>query len=195
MARVEVDEAELLTSRSVVAAVNEMLRNPKSKELLEQARKTANPQAYVPGVDDKAPINAALDDFRKELKAEREAREKDRQAEDERRRLDEARRQVDEQKGRLRAAGYTTEGIAAVEKMAEERGIFDLEAAAALHEKLNPPPAPAEPNGFGSWGFFDQETKDDTFVQKMMESRGEDDEALHREVHAALREVRGQPAR
>jgi hypothetical protein len=42
----------------------------------------------------------------------------------------------------LQKGGYTDEGIAAVEKLMEEYGIPDHEAAASLHEKLQPPAEP-----------------------------------------------------
>lgn len=192
MPKVEIDEAELLASQQVVQAVNQMMANPKSRQLLLHARKTADPNASVPEVDAMAPVVGVLENFKKELAAEREERAKERQADEERRRIEQATRQVEEVRGRLKASGWTADGIAAVEKLAEERGIFDLEAAAALHEKMNPPPPPAEPNGMGSWGFFegaDQEGSD-KFVKAMLESGGDDEGALGREVRSALTDYR-----
>ena len=79
----------------------------------------------------------------------------------------------------MRSEGWTNDGLAAVEKLAEERGNFDLEAMAALHLKMNPPPAPAEPNGMGSWGFFDgaDDESSDKFVKAMLDSGGDDEGA------------------
>lgn len=192
MPNVEIDEAELLANRQVVAAVNQMMGNPKSRQLLLHARKTADPSASVPEVDAMAPVAGALDNFRKELAEERKARAEEREAEATQRRLEQATREVEGVKSRLRAAGWTADGIAAVEKMAEERGTFDLEATAALHEKLNPPPPPAEPNGMGSWGFFEGADQEggDKFVKSMLESGGDDEGALSREIQAALRDHR-----
>ena len=46
------------------------------------------------------------------------------------------------QRRTLRDGGWREEGITAVEKLAQERGIPDLEVAAAFFEKQNPPAQP-----------------------------------------------------
>lgn len=192
MPKVEIEEAELLAREQVFQAVNQMMNDPKARPYLLRARKEADPNASVPEIDNLAPVVRVLGDFKKELAEERAARAKEREEEANQRRLEQATRQVEEVRGRLKASGWTADGIAAVEKLAEERGIFDLEAAAALHEKMNPPPPPAEPNGMGSWGFFegaDQEGSD-KFVKAMLESGGDDEGALGREVRAALTDYR-----
>jgi len=192
MPKVEIDEAELLASQQVVHAVNQMMANPKSRAMLLHARKTADPAASVPEVDSMIPVAGALDRFAKQLAEDKAERAAEREAAANERRLEQATREVEGVKSRLKASGWTADGIAAVEKLAEERGIFDLEAAAALHEKMNPPPPPAEPNGMGSWGFFEGAADEgsDKFVKSMLESGGEDEGALGREVRAALTDYR-----
>lgn len=194
MPKIEVEEGDLRASQAVMQTVNEMLANPESRKLVLQARKIANPKAPIPEYDATQAQNEQLQAIRKELAEDRAAREKERAEAEERRQLDEFKSGWEKQKAQLRAEGWTDEGIANVEKHAQERGIADLEIAATHWEKLNPPPAPVQPNGFGSWGFFDQQDDDDKFVKAMLESRGEDEGALHREVQAALQEART-PAR
>ena len=87
--------------------------------------------------------------------------------------------------------GYTAEGIAAIEKLAQERGIADIDAAAALFDRLNPPPEPVSSPGMGSWGFFEPGSTETDYVSKMMQSKGTDEVALRNEVASALAEVRG----
>lgn len=192
MPKVEIEEAELLASQEVVQAVNKMMANPKARSLLLHARKTSDPNASVPEIDNMVPVAGAFDKVMKELAADREQRSKEREEEAQRRRIESATREVEGVKSKLRAEGWTADGIAGIEKLAEERGSFDLEAMAALHLKLNPPPPPAEPNGMGSWGFFEGATDEgsDKFVKSMLESGGEDEGALTREVRSALSDYR-----
>ena len=152
MARVEIDEAELATHRGLTAALNGMLANPKSRSLVLQARKIADPNAHVPEVDAAAPIIGEMQRIREEMAAERKARKEEAEKAAEERAIATAQATLDKQEAQLRTAGWRDDGIAAVRKHAEERGIFDLEVAAAHFEKLNPPPEPVTPNGFGSWG-------------------------------------------
>lgn len=192
MPKIEVDEAEFLAREEVIVAVNKMMANPKSRNLLLHARKTSDPNASVPEIDNMVPVAGAFDKVMKELAADREQRSKEREEEAQRRRIESATREVEGVKSKLRAEGWTADGIAGIEKLAEERGSFDLEAMAALHLKLNPPPPPAEPNGMGSWGFFEGATDEgsDKFVKSMLESGGEDEGALTREVRSALSDYR-----
>jgi len=194
MATREVDESEFLSSQSVVRAVNAMLANKDSRKLLLQARKVADPSAVIPEIDAAAPVQSEMAEIRKlmaEQAAERAAEkaERDQQAQ-----IDKFTAGWEKQKAQLRNNGWRDEGIAEIEKHAQERGIADLEVAAAHWEKLHPPSDPVQPNGSGSWGFFDAPKDDETFVKAMIDSRGDDENALNAEISAALKDYRGQVA-
>ena len=191
MATREIDETEFLQSQAVVQAVTGMLRNPAAKKLLLQARKTADPTASIPELDAVAPVQDELARIREEMAAERRAREEDKAARAEQERLAQFRDQWEGQKRALRNEGWLDDGIAAVEKHARERGIPDLEAAAAHFQKLNPPPAPVV-NANTSWDFFETPPAEDKFVQRMIESKGGDDHALNAEINRTLQDIRGQ---
>jgi len=191
MAVREIDENELLQKERVVTVYNRMLQNPKSRELLEKAFKTIEPNASAPITDAKAEVMA-------EVEKEREARlalEARMDKERDEREADKARNQFasewDKQKSRLRSQGYTDEGIASVEKLCEERGIADLEAGAALHDRLHPPADPVTPNGFGHWNLFEPASRDGEDFKKLLDSKGEDDMALRKMVDGALTDMRG----
>ncbi len=214
MATREIDESEFLASQATIKAVNEMLAHPEARSLLLHARKKANPSVVIPEIDAAAPIQNSVAAFKAEIaaemKADREARAAELKAERDAREAMAAERKAekeaaaqaelvskfhaewDRQKGQLRADGWRDEGIAAIEKHAQERGIADLEIAAAHWEKLHPPAEPVTPNGSGSWGFMDGAPDDDKFMKAMIESRGEDDAALNSEINAALKDFRGQ---
>lgn len=210
MATREVDETDFLASQATIRAVNGMLANPKAKNLLLQARKIADPTVVLPELDVANSIEAGLASVHAELAQERTQRAADLKADREARLAERAERDAERetqrqtdaiakfradwerQKAALRSEGWRDEGIAAIEKHAEERGIADLEIAAAHWEKLHPPSEPVQPNGAGSWGFMEGNPEDDKFVKAMLESRGDDEAALNTEVNAALRDFRQQ---
>lgn len=191
MAQVQIDEAELLNHRTVTAAVNEILANPKSRRMLLEARKTANPNVVIPEIDAATPVQDELAKLRAEMAADRAERAREAAERAEAQRTAEFTRQWESQRRALSQQGWRDEGIAEVEKHARERGIPDLEVAAAHFEKLHPPPEPVI-GGSASWGFFDAPPADDTFVKNMIESRGENESALNAEINAVLKDIRGQ---
>lgn len=94
---------------------------------------------------------------------------------------------------KLRASGYGEEGIEAIGKLMEDRGIADHEAAAALYERMNPPPAPIMSSGTG-FDFFGGLGEDGAgeALKMLIDSRGEADDAfLGRMVPIAINEARG----
>ena len=187
----EIEESELLAHRNVTALFNEMLANPAVRSQLLPLVKKTRPNAAIPEVDAAAPLQGALSELRTEIDAVKKAREEDKAE----RELAAKRREWEagweKQRSALRQAGWTDDGIKQVEEHAEKEGIPNLRAAAADWEKLHPPGEPVQPNGFGTWGFFDGAAEEsDGFLKKMMESRGEDEGAVQREAMKALQEHR-----
>lgn len=193
MATVQVDEAQLLASKNVVDTVSAILAHPEARPLLLKAKKLTDPTAVIPEIDAAEPINREVAALRKMIEEDAATRAKEREEEANRRRLDEITGRIDRQRSELRANGWRDEGIAEVEKFALENGIGDLTIAADAWEKRNPPAAPAQPSGGGSWDFFSppQNEDDAKFIKEMIDSRGEDEGALNREIQAALADVRG----
>ena len=190
MAFIDVDESELASLRTVDGILKGMLANPASRKLVLQARKIQDPNAAIPEIDAAVPVRAEMEEIRKML-ADREAKDAAREAAlVERDRVASFEKSWNKQKSTLRSQGWQTEGIERVESFAQERGLPDLEAAAALYEKQNPPPPPVQPSGSGSWGFFDKPEDDGKFVQALVNSKGDNEAALNAEINAALAEVR-----
>lgn len=192
MALREIDESTLLNLTSVERAVAGMLANPESRKLLLKARKTADPNASIPEIDAAAPVNAQVDEIKQMLAAEKAERLAEKQSREQEKQIDQFTQSWERQKTTLRNQGWSDQGLSAIENHAKERGIPDLEVAAAHWEKLNPPPEPVQPAGSGSWGFMDAPADDDKFVKAMIDSRGDDEGALNAEIFATLREVRSQ---
>jgi len=190
---VEIDESELLNLRGVNEVVSAMLANPQARPLVLRARKIQDPKAPIPEIDAAAPLQGAMQAIRNEFsewRKEQTERDQKREAEETTRRFQAA---WDAQKESLRQQGWRADGIAEIEKFAIERGVADLELAAAGYEKLHPPSEPVSGNGYGSWDFFTPTEGEQTgFIEKMMASRGDDEGALRAETHKALQEFRSQ---
>lgn len=190
---VEIDESELLNLRGVNEVVGAILANPQSRPLMLRARKIQDPKAPIPEIDAAAPMHHALQAVRNEVaewRKEQTEREQKREAEEVSRKWT---ADWERQKQSLREQGWRADGIAEIEKFAIERGVADLELAAAGYEKLHPPSEPVSGNGYGSWDFFTPTEGEQTgFIEKMMASRGDDEGALRAETHKALQEFRSQ---
>lgn len=195
MPKVEIDETELLNYRAIHGAVHEIMKNPKAAAKLIEAKKIALPNAppgdYERASAPLAEISEQLTTLQKQIADDKAERERAA-------RVSEFTNSWEKAKGELRAQGYTDDGVVAIEKLAQERGIADLQAAAALFDKLNPPQQPITPTGFGTWDFFDQGADgqpQEDYIKKLFDSRGEDDNAVLRESQKVLKEVRGQSRR
>lgn len=193
--KIEIDETDFLNYQSVANAVQTILKNPEAADLLVQAKRKAMPDAPLGDYErQQAPIAAVskqVAELQKQLADERAERE--RQA-----RVNEFSAGWERAKGKLRQSGYTDAGIDEIEKLAQERGIANLEDAAAVFDKLHPPQEPASPTGFGTWNFFEpgEDGKpQDNYIKALFDSRGEDENAVLRESHKVLQELRGQPRR
>ena len=192
---VEVDEEELLRLRRVNATVGKIASHPEAVTLLEQAHKFVDPDAPTPALERKRALSEPVDAVKKEFEAfkkEQADREAKRETDEKIRSLSTLR---DTGIAKLKRAGWTDEGIKGVEALMEEKGLLDPQDAADLYEKRNPPPAPVNPApGVGAWGFADMpsgETTDDTFVKKLLESKGNSDSVVDRHAAMALQEMRG----
>lgn len=192
MAKVEIEEHEFLNNQKLQNTVKKMLENKDSRELVQKAYKIVDPNASVPEIDTKvATENAAaaaqkvVDDFRKEQTELRAKEAADRNMADLTGRWNKGRAALKSQK-------YTEEGIAAVEKLMEERGIADHGDAQIIFERLHPPSAVADPSP-GAWGFMDKNGTDSSAedMKRLFESRGEDEGILRKMVNQTLKEVRG----
>lgn len=190
MAKIEIEESELSNLKRVNDVAALIGKNPKARALLQEAVAIAAPDEAGSEhairrefSEQFAGVSKKIDDFIEAQNKEREDRK-----------ADEARRELEGRwakgKGKLREAGYTDEGIAAVEKLMEERGIPDHEAAASLHEKLQPPPEPVVTGG-SRWNWFDRNAEAENDVAYKALMSGDDDGWLARSIPQALKEVRG----
>jgi hypothetical protein len=198
MAKIEVDEAEWNRAQALTAVASRMVAKPESRKLLEQAQKLVDPNAPTPTLDAEAaqlaPINAA--------KAELEARiskfEKER--EDEKREATLATISANQEKAfkRLKTQQhYTDEGIEAIKKLMETKGLLDVDDAVAIFERANPPPPPVSSSGMTGdrWNFADTSAPDtDKAIADLIANKGDGqtaDAIVQRMANDTLLELRG----
>ena len=140
----EIPDEQLVVFQNALKLLENMNKNPASKRSLEAAIKVIHPEVETeeevaariaePGVKKVEGVAAQLQE-RLDAFDKREADLKER----------EQVAALEGAVGRLRSAGYTEEGLEQIKKLAVERSIPDLEAAAALFDKQNPPAAPQQP--------------------------------------------------
>ncbi len=88
---------------------------------------------------------------------------------------------------------YTDEGVEAVRKLMETKGLLDVDDAVAIFERANPPAVPATPGGGmtgTSWGFADVNDKSDELIKQLIASKGENDYVTNQMTTAALQDFR-----
>lgn len=187
---VEIDEDEfnrLNTLRGVAARI---VDNPQARKLLEQAQKIVDPSAKTPTLDAEKERLEPIEALRKEMSEFRESLTKSQEDKERQARVNEIAARQERDKARLRREEhYTDDGIKAVEKIMEEKGLLDVADAVAIFERNNPPPAPATP-GIGQWNFTDSTGDSDKNITDLISSRGQNDQIADRMAREALNEFR-----
>ena len=192
MPMVEIDEAELLSMKRNHAAVTKMLAHPQARKLALQSQKLAMPEVPIPELDAAAPVTEEISKVQEETKkladmiaADKAEREKDKQ-------IAEFTASMEAKKTKLRKEGWTDEGIDGVMKLAEERGSADLEAMAALFDRLHPPAEIVQPGaGYGLNAMFETGSSDAEEMAALFNTKGEDPNALNALIGKGLEDARG----
>ncbi len=190
----DIDEAELTQLRNLRTQVGALLKNPAAKRTLAKAVKLVNPDdPLAKEADAVDPIDQRFADMEKELAAEKKARE----AAEAKRDQDVRFAQLAETRTRgiahlRQVERYTDDGVKAVEKLMEEKGILDPLDAAAIYEKQHPPQMPIVPSsGSGGWNFMAPPAETETDLKQLIETKGENIPLVDRMAWGAIQEVRG----
>lgn len=191
MPSVEIDEVELLRLRKQDKTVHTMLGNEKAKRKIFEAYREVDPNVRVPELEAIEAAEKPLLEMRDQVaklqkQIEDDAAERQKQA-----KLNSLTGSVEQGKTKLRQSGWTDEGIAAVEKVMEDKGILDVDVAAAYYEKQHPPAMPATPRGQGAWGFVDGVADDEKDLKAMVESKGGNEMLADKMARDVLNDIRG----
>jgi hypothetical protein len=168
MALIEVDQdefaklqAELTTSRSHRDWMNRVGGNPKTRRKLLELVREDNPSVAIPELDAAAPILSEVAEERKARQALEKRLDDEKLERETRERAAAATSQIEREHERLRAQGWSTEGIAKIEAVMGERGLLDYEAGAALVEKQQPKEDALLPSNYGrNWDLFEPPAED-----------------------------------
>ena len=198
MAKIEVDEAEYNQMVALRGVASKMVAKPESRKLLEQAQKLVDPNAPTPTLDAEAAQLAPIKEAEKRLADEIAALKKER--EDEKREATLATISANQEKAFKRLKfqqHYTDEGIEAIKKLMEAKGLLDVDDAVAIFERANPPPAPVSSSGMTGdrWNFADTSAPDtDKAIADLIANKGDGqiaDAIVQRMANDTLSELRG----
>lgn len=195
MATIEVDENEFKDLQRLKATLGKMRVNKDALVYLQRAHKLIDPNAITAELDEieakskeKSELQKSLDEIKAEIQADKEKRENDAN-------LAKFNAKFEAGRQALRERRYTPEGIAAVEKKMEEMGVADHVLVADHLEKQMPPQEVMTPRAFGGFDFFTPPKDEEEFTKKLLESKGNDDNAVLKAALGAIQETRGNTAR
>lgn len=194
---VEIDEAEFVRLSKLNNFVHAGLQNPEAARLIERASKIIDPNIKTPRLDQDAAIQTPMQKMQDDMAALRKSIEDRDATVVQNQTLAALSRQRDDGIRELRRTGWTDDGVKAVEKLMDEKGILDPLDAAAIHEKHHPPASVSMPGSTGGWNFMDSVTADETDadLKKLIETKGEVDGVVNHIAHKALTEIRSQARR
>src|SRR5216683_1062955 len=145
---VEVDEGEYNQMIALRNVASKIVSNPAARRRLEEAHKLVDPNASTPMLDQDRLANEPLNVMKGELSAEIAALKKEREDEKREQTLASIADKQTKAFARLKNENrYTEEGIEAVRKVMETKGLLDVDDAVAIFERANPPAVPATPGG------------------------------------------------
>src|ERR1035437_393373 len=192
---VEVDEAEYNQMVALRGVASKIVANPAARRRLEEAHKLADPNAATPLLDQEAQQLAPVQALEKTVNDRIAKFEKER--DDERREQTLATINAKQESGfrRLKTEHrYTDEGVEAVRKLMETKGLIDVDDAVAIFERSNPPQMPSTPSGGmtgAAWNFTDITAEADKSIQDLIANKGDGasaDAAVMRMANATLSE-------
>lgn len=188
MATIEIDENELANWRNLQPVLAAIEKHPEARALAQKAAALAAPERASPEVKLREEFTGSISEIKDMLAKDREEREKEKAERDAASKTAEMQQQWTAGRAKLRSQGFNQEGIDAIEKLMEERGVADHEVAAAYFERLNPPPEPLMTGG-NRWDWSAPEVKNAPDLKPLFEGR--EDEFLGPAIANAIKEVRG----
>ena len=190
---IEVDEEEYLSSKKLRDTVATWMKNPAARRKLLEANKAADPKAEIPELDQPDPIEAKVTPVLDELKALRKEMAEDKAKREQDEKLNALTSKIESGFRTLRAEhGLTPEGEQQIRKVMEEEGITNVAVAWNHFNAMHPPATPVTP-GIGGWNFLEpeKEAADADYFDKLMKSKGENDQLALNQSRSVLSEMRG----
>jgi len=194
MPKIEVDEGDYNRMLALQGVASRIVADPKARRKLEEAHKLVDPNASTPFLDQERLANEPLNVMKTELTDQIAALKKERDDEKREQTLASIADKQAKAFARLKNEHrYTDEGVEAVRKLMETKGLLDVDDAVAIFERANPPAVPATPGGGmtgTSWGFADVNDKSDELIKQLIASKGENDYVTNQMTTQALQDFR-----
>lgn len=193
MPTVEIDEEEIRRLKALESTVGTIMKHPKAALLIEQAHKLVDEKAPTPRLDASKPVDERFDAQEKRI-ADLQKKIDDDQADREKTgKLSALNAKIEDGIAKLRRQGVTEEGIEGVRKIMEDEGILNPQIAWDHFEKLHPPAVPVSQKGSGPWNFMELPAQGDEDIKQLIQSKGESEPLLRKQIADALTDVRGAP--
>lgn len=196
MAKIEVDEAEYNRMAALSSAAQKIAGNKEALKHLERAHKMVEPSARTPNLDAEQETLAPVNALKTELSEQIAAIKKEREDEKRDATLASIAGKQEAAFNRLKTQGhYTDEGVEAVRKLMETKGLIDVDDAVAIFERSNPPQMPVSPSGItgDKWNFTDTSSADKS-IEALIANKGDGsavDAIVNRMANDTLQEMRG----
>lgn len=177
---VEMTEEEYLRLQRMNGFANQLLANPKSAVLVEQAAKIVNPNIKTPRLDQEAAIQQPFTQLQESMAAIQKRLDDDAAARANDAAVTAAKSKELEGIQALRKDGWNDAGITEIQKIMTERGIADPRDAAIVLERRHPAPTPAMPGSNGSFNLNEtiNSAKPDEDIKKLLHTRGREANGL-----------------
>lgn len=188
MAIVEIDEAELMNYRNIAGSVQKMLANPQTRAKILEAQKIINPNAVIPEIDSAKPVLDAVSKISEEVQALKKQREEDAAETKKEKAMADLHAKWDAGRAHARRAGYTEEGIQALEAFMEENGVADHKIAMPAFERLNPPQSAIDNTASGKFDIFSGVKNDGEDTKMLLE--GNEQQFLNKRIQDTLSGLR-----
>ena len=174
MALAETGQAELEQLRALAKSalpakqlIDKLGANPKTRRRILELMKEINPDVSIPELDAAKPYADELASLREEMKADRKALADEKAEAAKRAGEHEIENKIASGRKSLRERGYQDDGIQAIEKLMQDRGLIDYDAAEALFSREMPKDEPITPNGINSRSFeFTDPSEADDLIKK-----------------------------
>jgi len=190
---IEVDETEFNNGQQTIAAVRKLMAHPDAALLIERARKLVEPDAPTPRLDAHKQTNEPIEKLHTEIAELKKSLAEEKAETEKNSKLAALADKVEKGNAKLKAEGWTADGLKALDEFREKEGILDPVHAAAVYEKLHGAQVvPATPSSsFGGWDFTNPSEQDSDYTKKLLETKGESESLVMNQAMKSLKEFRG----
>jgi hypothetical protein len=190
----EISQRDLDALVSIQSLYTKALANPEAREHVLRAAKLTDPtivneldtaDRYIkPVKDELSAAKAEIADFRKEWLADKAEREKAEQAA-------KFENEWNAQANNLRRKGYMDDAIVKIQALAAQKGIVDLEDAAAIYDRDAPAPS-VQSSRFSALTVSEADLRDttDEYMKALFTGQGNAPGAQRKQIALALNESR-----